>query len=71
MKVDMDQIAYMSVSEMAEKIKTRQLSPVEIVEYFIRRIEKRNKSLNAFVYYGFDHAREKAREAEKALYSGE
>lgn len=71
MNVGIEELAYMSVSEMSEKIKTRQLSPVEIVEYFIRRIEKRNGSLNAFVYYGFDQAREKAKEAEKALYSGE
>ncbi|MDN3019418.1 amidase [Paenibacillus sp. BSR1-1] len=65
-----NELAYMSVAEMSRKIKNRELSPVEIVESFIKRIEERNKSLNAFVYYGFDYAREKAKQAEQDILSG-
>ncbi|PLR75873.1 amidase [Bacillus sp. V3-13] len=65
-----NEVAYMSVAEMSRKIKNRELSPVEIVDSTIQRIEKRNQSLNAFVYFAFDHARQMAKQAESALYSG-
>jgi amidase len=40
-----------------------------VVDAFIARIEARKPSLNAFVYHGFDDARQKA--AERAPMSGE
>src|SRR5215469_13404719 len=66
-----DELAYVSASELASRIRRRDLSPVEVVEAFIRRIEARNPSLNAFVYLDFDGAREKAREAGGAFVAGE
>ena len=59
-----------SAHELAARIRRRDLSPVEVVEAFIRRIEVRNPSLNALVYLGFDSARTRAREAERALMAG-
>jgi len=44
---------------------------VEVVDAFIERIGRRNPSINAFVYLGFDDARARAREAERALTAGE
>jgi amidase/aspartyl-tRNA(Asn)/glutamyl-tRNA(Gln) amidotransferase subunit A len=66
-----DELAYTSAAELARRIRSRDLSPVEVVEAFIRRIETRNPSLNALVYLGFDDARSQAREAERALMAGE
>ena len=66
-----DELAYMSGTELAMRIRARQLSPVEVVDAFIERIEERNKSLTAFVYFGYDDARKAAKEAERALTSGE
>ena len=66
-----DRLAYMPGTEMAMRIRRRELSPVEVVDAFIERIEERNKSLNAFVFYGFDDARNAAKDAERALMSGE
>ncbi len=66
-----DGLAYLSATELASRIRRRELSPVEVVDAFIERIERRNPSLNAFVFKGFDDARERAREAERALTSGE
>jgi amidase len=65
-----DDLAYMMATELAWRIRSRQLSPVEVVDAFIGRIEERNPSLNAFVYRGYEDAREQAREAERALTSG-
>jgi amidase/aspartyl-tRNA(Asn)/glutamyl-tRNA(Gln) amidotransferase subunit A len=66
-----DELAYATAVELAERIRRRDLSPVEVVDAFIDRIETRNESVNAFVFKGFDEARERAREAEKAVSSGE
>src|SRR3954468_9010204 len=66
-----DELAYMTVVELAGRIRRRELSPVEVLDATIERIEARNPSLNALVYLGFDDARAAAREAEAALVSGE
>ncbi|MBD0359058.1 MAG: hypothetical protein ICV34_07410, partial [Rubrobacter sp.] len=42
-----DDLAYMTATELAWRIRSRQLSPVEVVDAFIGRIEERNPSLNA------------------------
>src|SRR5256885_1490853 len=65
-----DELAYVTAAELAIRIRRRQLSPVEVVDAFIERIEQRNKSLNAFVYLGFEDARKRAKEAEQALMAG-
>ena len=52
-----DELAYVSTTELAERIRSRDLSPVEVVDACIERIEARDPSLNAFVYKGYDDAR--------------
>jgi amidase len=64
------ELAYVSATELAARIRARELSPVEAVDAAIERIEARNERLNAFVYLGFDDARAAAREAEQALDTG-
>src|SRR3984885_3019646 len=66
-----DELAYVSASDLADHIRRRDLSPVEVVEAFIPRIEARNPSLNAFIYLDFDGARARAKELEKALMGSE
>ena len=66
-----DELAYMSAAEMARRIRQRQMSPVEVVDATIARIEARNPSITAFVYFGFDDARKAAKAAEKAVMSGD
>jgi amidase len=64
-------LAYTSAAELALKIRRRELSPVEVVDAAIARIEARNGSLNAFVFTDFDGARASAKAAEKAVMGGE
>ena len=64
------ELAYMSAAEIADRVRRRLLSPVEIVDACIGRIERRNPSLNAFVFNGFDDARREAKAAEGAIMSG-
>lgn len=59
-----------SASDLARAIRCRELSPVEVLDAFAARIEQRNPSLNAFVFLDLDQARDRARAAEDALFSG-
>lgn len=62
----MNDPVYMSLCEMAEAIRRRQLSPLELMDAHIARIEQANPQLNAFVHTDFDRARQAARAAESA-----
>ena len=64
-------LAYMSAVELAGRIRRRDLSPVEVVDYFLARIAERNPAINAFVIMLGDEARDRARAAERAVMSGE
>src|SRR6185437_2943753 len=63
--------AAMSAAETASLIRRRAVSPVEVMDEAIARIEARNPSLNALVHTAFDEARTQARAAEKAVMAGE
>lgn len=56
---------------MAEQIRKKKLSPVELVDAHLARIEKLNPKLNAFVQVDADAARREARTAEDAAHRGE
>ncbi|MFD9719290.1 amidase [Streptomyces sp. NPDC059076] len=64
-------IHFMSATAMAHHIRTRELSPVELMEGVISRIEDRNPTINAFVFTAYEEARERARAAERAVLAGE
>ena len=52
---------------MAEQIRRKKLSPVELVEAHLARIEELNPKLNAFVQVDVEGARRQARRAEAAV----
>lgn len=65
-----DELAYVSAADLAARIRDREISPVELTEYFIDRINRLNPELNALVILGFEEARQRARDAERAVMSG-
>src|SRR5712691_49452 len=65
-----EELTTKSATELAALIRSRAVSPVEVVEAHLRRIERINPSLNAIVTVSAD-ALEQARVAEAALMSGE
>ena len=65
-----EQIHYRSVNQLAEYVRTGQLSPVAVVETCLARIDSLNKRLNAFALVLADLAREQAAEAEREIRDG-
>jgi Asp-tRNA(Asn)/Glu-tRNA(Gln) amidotransferase A subunit family amidase len=62
----MSDLNFLGAVEMAEGVRAGKISPVELVDAHIARIEQLNPKLNAFVHTDFEHAREQARAAEAA-----
>jgi amidase len=67
----MVELADETLAGLAARIRRRELSPVEVIDATIATIETDNPRINALVYQGFDAARERARDAERAVLSGE
>ena len=66
----MDEIVSLSASRLAELIRKRAISPVEVAEAYLGRIETLNPSLNAIVTLAPDVI-EQAQAAEARLSSAE
>ena len=65
------QLHWLDATEIAAEIRAKRLSPVDVTEACIARIEKLNESLNAFCLPMFEIARDKAKKAEAAQMRGE
>ncbi len=62
----MDEIVYGSLIGMAERVRAGEISPVELVEAHLARIERLNPKLNAFANVDAERARGRAKAAEAA-----
>lgn len=65
-----EELCYTSATELASKIRRREVSPVEVVDAFFDRIDVRNEEINAYVTLLEEEAREQARQAERDIESG-
>jgi len=63
----MDELIFLPAVVMAEQIRRRKISPVELVEAHLAQIDKLNPLLNAFVQVDSEGARLAARHAETAV----
>jgi Asp-tRNA(Asn)/Glu-tRNA(Gln) amidotransferase A subunit family amidase len=63
----LDDIVYLSLTEMAESIRTKKISPVQLVDAHLSRIDQLNPKLRAFVTVDTERARAQAKSAETAL----
>ena len=58
---------YGTLAEIVQEIRSRKISPVEIVELHLKRIEQLQPKLNAFVHLDAEGARQQARVAESRV----
>ena len=60
----------MTMLEQAAAVRARTVSPVELMDHYLERIERLNDDVGAFVYLAPDQARASARAAERAVVDG-
>lgn len=68
--MDALELCYMSAGDLARLIRDRQVSPVEVIDAHLARIEATEPTLNSFITLLPDHAREAARRAETQIQAG-
>jgi Asp-tRNA(Asn)/Glu-tRNA(Gln) amidotransferase A subunit family amidase len=65
----MNELTFLSAATMAEQIRKKKISPIELVNAHLAQIERLNPALNAFVQVDAERARQAARRAESAVMS--
>ena len=67
----MKELHKLSAVEIGRRVNSGELRPVEILDYFFKRIDEYNPTFNAFVYLKKEEAYEAARVLEDRLKAGE
>ena len=67
----MDNILHLSITALANLIRTRQLSPVELIESTFAEIDSHNPRLNTFIVLCREESFEAAKQAEREIGDGQ
>jgi aspartyl-tRNA(Asn)/glutamyl-tRNA(Gln) amidotransferase subunit A len=67
----MTELHHLTLAELADGLRSRQFSSVEVARHFLARIERLNPTLNAFVTVTAEQALEAAARADERLAKGE
>ncbi|MFP6834802.1 MAG: amidase [Pseudomonadales bacterium] len=67
----MSDIAFLSATELARKIRDREISSEELLSHYFDRVDKYNGDLNAIIVQMRDEARQQAIAADAAVASGQ
>jgi Asp-tRNA(Asn)/Glu-tRNA(Gln) amidotransferase A subunit family amidase len=68
--MDATELCYLPATQLAAAMRTKDLSPTEVIAAFLTRIERLNPKLNAYCTVTADLARAAARQAEAAVLQG-
>jgi amidase len=66
-----EQVAFAGAARVAELVRAKEISPTELLELYLQRIERIEPKLNAFRVVPAERARADAKRAEERLASGE
>lgn len=66
-----EELTHSTIAEMAPRLQRREVSPVEVTQAHLQRIERLNGHLRAYITVLADTALEAAREAEAAIMQGQ
>lgn len=67
---NLEDVAFWSISQLAELIRTRQVTSTELTEMYLARLARHNPALNCVVTLTEARARQEAAAADRALASG-
>ena len=70
-KMTSSQTYELSISEAGDLLKKKELSPIELVEDHIKRIETKDNALNSFITKTFDKAIDRAKDCEEEISKGQ
>ena len=62
---------FASATELAKRIRDKQVGCLELLDHFVARTERFNPALNAIIWMDVEQARDRARTADAALAKGE
>ena len=65
-----DEIHFANIGSVSELIKNKDISPLELTEYMLRRIEKLDVKLKSYATVCADRAIDSAKEAENEIMAG-
>ena len=68
--MDLNNLPFLTVADLSEKIRSREVSPVDVVEAYLDRIEALNPVLNSYITVCADEARADAENAERRIAQG-
>ena len=68
--MDTLEICYMGAGDLSKLVQSKEISPVEIIEAHLTRIDATEPVLNSFITLLADQARKSARQAEKDIQAG-
>ena len=69
--MDATELCFLSAVELGRLIESRQVSPVEVVQAHLERIEATEATLNSFITRPGEESLEAARQAETEIAAGE
>ncbi len=64
-------LSYLSATRLAALVRDKQLSPVELADHYLDRIQRLEPRINAFSFFDAEHVRAQARVAERAVQNGD
>lgn len=64
-------LTYLSIAEVSELVRQKKVSPVELTKACLKRIERLNPKVNAFITITADRALSEAKEAENEIKNGQ
>lgn len=67
---DHSELCDLTIAELGERIAAKDVSPVEVTDAHLERIDALNPTLNAFITVAHDRAREEAKQAESEIAVG-
>jgi len=67
----MTELHYFSLAELSRKIRDKKVTPQEVIELHLRRIERLQPRLNAFAHVDAEGAKRQAQSAGEAILRGD
>ena len=65
-----ESLAFASIGELGNMLRRRDVSPVELTEFFFERIEQFDPTINAYISLSHERARAQAQAAESLMARG-